>query len=182
MAQSLGYEDGGHIPAAEAFAALARIVAAVDVPVTADCEAGFGLGPDAFVAGLLGAGAVGCNLEDTDHATGALRDPGEQAAFLAAVKDAGRAAGVDVVLNARVDVHVRGGTLEDGLVRARAYREAGADCVYPIFCHEEEGSPPTSRRSASSTSRCTRPRPTSRGWASSASRARASAAACSTWR
>jgi 2-methylisocitrate lyase-like PEP mutase family enzyme len=43
------------------------------------------------------------------------------------------------VLNARVDVHVRGGTLEDGLVRARAYREAGADCVYPIFCHEEDG-------------------------------------------
>ena len=138
VAQSLGYEDGGHIPAEEAFAAIARIVAAVDVPVTADCEAGYGLGPDAFVAGLLGAGAVGCNLEDTDHATGALCDPGEQAAFLAAVKDAGRAAGVDVVLNARVDVHVRGGTLEDGLVRARAYREAGADCVYPIFGHEEE--------------------------------------------
>ena len=139
VAQSLGYEDGGHIPAEEAFAALARIVAAVDVPVTADCEAGYGLDPHAFVAGLLGAGAVGCNLEDTDHATGALRDPGENAAFLAAVKQAGRAAGVDLVLNARVDVHVRGGTLEDGLVRARAYREAGADCVYPIFCHEEEG-------------------------------------------
>jgi 2-methylisocitrate lyase-like PEP mutase family enzyme len=139
LAQSLGYEDGGHIPADQAFAALARIVAAVDVPVTADCEAGYGLDPHAFVAGLLGAGAVGCNLEDTDHATGALRDPGENAAFLAAVKQAGRAAGVDLVLNARVDVHVRGGTLEDGLVRARAYREAGADCVYPIFCHEEEG-------------------------------------------
>ena len=132
--------DGGHIPAAEAFAALARIVAAVDVPVTADCEAGYGLDPRAFVDGLLGAGAVGCNLEDTDHATRGLRDPGEQAAFLAAVKAAPAAPrGVDLVLNARVDVHVRGGTLEDGLVRARAYREAGADCVYPIFCHDEEG-------------------------------------------
>jgi hypothetical protein len=76
VAQSLGYDDGGHIPAAEAFAALARIVAAVDVPVTADCEAGYGLDPHAFVAGLLDAGAVGCNLEDTDHATGTLRDPG----------------------------------------------------------------------------------------------------------
>ena len=161
LAQSLGYEDGGHIPAEEAFAALARIVAAVDVAVTADCEAGYGLEPDAFVAGLLGAGAVGCNLEDTDHATGALRDPGEQAAFLAAVKEAGRNAGVDIVLNARVDVHVRGGTLEDGLVRARAYREAGADCVYPIFCHEEEGDRRLRRgRRASSTSPCTRPRPT----------------------
>jgi 2-methylisocitrate lyase-like PEP mutase family enzyme len=139
LAQSLGYEDGGHIPAEVAFAALARIVAAVEVPVTADCEAGYGLEPDAFVEGLLGAGAVGCNLEDTDHATGTLRDPGEHAPFLAAVKEAGRAAGVDLVLNARVDVHVRGSTLEDGLVRARAYREAGADCVYPILCHEEAG-------------------------------------------
>ena len=139
VAQSLGYDDGGHIPAEEAFAALARIVTAVDVPVTADCEAGYGLEPAAFVEGLLGAGAVGCNLEDTDPATRALRDPAEQAAYLTAVKAAGRERGVDLVLNARVDVHVRGGTLEDGLARARAYREAGADCVYPIFCHDEEG-------------------------------------------
>lgn len=139
LAESLGYADGGHIPAEAAFAALARIVAAVDVPVTADCEAGYGLEPDAFVEGLLAAGAVGCNLEDTDHATGGLRDPGVHAGFLTAVKDAGRAAGVDIVLNARVDVHIRGSTLEDGLARARAYREAGADCVYPIFCHDEEG-------------------------------------------
>jgi 2-methylisocitrate lyase-like PEP mutase family enzyme len=138
VAEALGYADGGNIPAEVAFAALARIVAAVDVPATADCEAGYGLEPDAFVEGLLAAGAVGCNLEDTDHATGALRDPVAQAAYVAAVKDAGRAAGVDLVLNARVDVHVRGGTFEDGLLRARAYREAGADCVYPIFCHDEE--------------------------------------------
>jgi 2-methylisocitrate lyase-like PEP mutase family enzyme len=139
VAQSLGYDDGGHIPAEEAFAALARIVAAVDVPVTADCEAGYGLAPAAFVDGLLGAGAVGCNLEDTDHATGALRDAAEQATYLAAVKAAGRERGVDLVLNARVDVHVRGGTLDDGLARARTYREAGADCVYPIMGHDEEG-------------------------------------------
>jgi 2-methylisocitrate lyase-like PEP mutase family enzyme len=139
VAEALGYGDGGHIPAAEAFAALARIVAAVDVPVTADCEAGYGLEPEAFVDGLLTAGAVGCNLEDTDHATHALRDASAQAEYLAAVKAAGRAAGVDLVLNARVDVHVRGGTLEDGLVRAVAYRDAGADCVYPIFCHDEAG-------------------------------------------
>jgi 2-methylisocitrate lyase-like PEP mutase family enzyme len=137
VAEALGFDDGGHVPPDLAFAALRRIVGAVDVPVTADCEAGYGLAPDAFVAGLLGAGAVGCNLEDTDHATGGLRDPGEQAAFLAAVKAAGRAAGVDLVLNARVDVHLRGSTVEDGLVRARAYREAGADCIYPIFGFDE---------------------------------------------
>jgi 2-methylisocitrate lyase-like PEP mutase family enzyme len=139
VAEALGFADGGHLPAEEAFGALARIVAAVDVPVTADCEAGYGLAPADFVDRLLDAGAVGCNLEDTDHATRGLRDMAEQAGYLAAVKAAGRERGVDVVLNARVDVHVRGGTLEDGLARARAYREAGADCVYPILCHEEDG-------------------------------------------
>lgn len=135
VAEALGYADGGNVPAAEAFAALARITAAVDVPVTHDSEAGYGLDPEAFVEGLLAAGAVGCNLEDTDHATGGLRDSGEQARFLAAVR---AAAGDRVVINARVDVHVRGGTLEDGLARARAYREAGADCVYPIFVQGED--------------------------------------------
>ena len=135
VAETLGYADGGHVPAPEAFAALARIAAAVDVPVTHDSEAGYGLDPDTFVAGLLAAGGVGCNLEDTDHATGGLREAGEQARFLAAVR---AAAGDRVVINARVDVHLRGGTLEDGLARARAYREAGADCVYPIFVQGEE--------------------------------------------
>ena len=56
--------------AGETFAALARIGGAVDVPVTADLEAGFGLAPDELVERLLAAGAVGCNLEDSDHAVG----------------------------------------------------------------------------------------------------------------
>jgi 2-methylisocitrate lyase-like PEP mutase family enzyme len=139
VAESLGYADGGELPAELAFAALARIVGAVEVPVTHDAEAGYGLDAEAFVDGLLAAGAVGCNLEDTDPATRALRDPARQAAHLAAVKAAAAARGVDVVVNARVDVHVRGGSLEDGLTRARAYRAAGADCVYPILFHEEAG-------------------------------------------
>jgi 2-methylisocitrate lyase-like PEP mutase family enzyme len=138
VAEALGHRDGGELAAGVAFAALGRIVAAVDVPVTHDAEAGYGLAPDAFVEGLLAAGAVGANLEDTDHATGALRDPAEQAAYLTAVKAAGRARDVDIVLNARVDVHLRGAGLDEGLARARAYRAAGADCVYPIFCDDEE--------------------------------------------
>jgi 2-methylisocitrate lyase-like PEP mutase family enzyme len=137
VAEALGYADGGRLPAELAFAALARIVAAAGVPVTADAEAGYGLSADALVDGVLGAGAVGANLEDTDHARGGLRDREEQAAFLAAVRAAAAARGVDLVLNARVDVHLRGGGLDDGLARARAYREAGADCVYPILCHDE---------------------------------------------
>ncbi|KUL37489.1 carboxyvinyl-carboxyphosphonate phosphorylmutase [Streptomyces sp. NRRL F-4489] len=130
VAASLGYADG-ETPADEMFAAIARIVRAVDVPVTADVEAGYGLSAKELVDRLAEAGAVGCNLEDTDHATGALRDPGEQAAWLAAVR---AEAGDALVINARIDTFLRGDTgTADALERARRYAEAGADCLYPIL-------------------------------------------------
>lgn len=141
VARALGSDDGQLLGADAMLAAVGRMAAALPdgVPLTADMEAGYGLDPEAFVDGLLAAGAVGCNLEDTDHAGGGgLRDPAEQAAWLAAVKAAGRAAGVDLVVNARVDVHLRGGSLREGLERARVYRGAGADCVYPILVEGEE--------------------------------------------
>jgi 2-methylisocitrate lyase-like PEP mutase family enzyme len=107
--------------------------------VTADLEAGYGLSPDELVAGLLEAGAVGLNQEDTDHTTGRLADPDAHAERLAAIKDAGRRAGVDVVLNARVDSFLRAApgaepeaVLDDAVARGRRYAEAGADCVYPF--------------------------------------------------
>ena len=43
----------------------------------------------------------------------------------------------DLVLNARIDVHLRGGATAEALERARAYRAAGADCVYPIGVADE---------------------------------------------
>jgi 2-methylisocitrate lyase-like PEP mutase family enzyme len=138
VAEALGYEDGELTPAAEMLAAVGRIAAAVEVPVTADLEAGYGLAPDELIAGLLESGAVGLNQEDTDHTTGRLRDPDEHAERLAAIKDAGRRAGVDVVLNARVDSFMRAApdadpeaVLDDAVARGRRYAEAGADCVYP---------------------------------------------------
>jgi 2-methylisocitrate lyase-like PEP mutase family enzyme len=139
VAEALGYEDGERTPAAEMLAAVGRIAAAVEVPVTADLEAGYGLEADELVAGLLEAGAVGLNQEDTDHTTGRLSDPDAHAERLAAIKDAGRLAGVDVVLNARVDSFLRAApdadpdaVLDDAVARARCYAEAGADCVYPF--------------------------------------------------
>src|SRR5437870_4333003 len=90
------------------FAAIGRISRVVDVPVTADIESGYGLTPAQIVEKLLGAGAVGCNLEDTDHAAGkTLRDAIAQAHRLKAFKQAARSAGVDIVLNARTDVFLR---------------------------------------------------------------------------
>jgi 2-methylisocitrate lyase-like PEP mutase family enzyme len=77
----------------------------VPVPVTADLEAGYRLSPKDLVERLLEAGAVGCNLEDTDHhGKTDLLDAGENAERLRAVRQAATDAGVDIVLNARVDV------------------------------------------------------------------------------
>jgi 2-methylisocitrate lyase-like PEP mutase family enzyme len=126
---SLGHEDDDCMPPEEMFAAVGRIAAAVELPVTADVEAGYRLKPEDLVGRLLGAGAVGLNLEDSDHhGDGDFVAGDTQAQRLAAVKDAGRAAGVDVVLNARVDTS----DLDDALERAGLYAAAGADCLYPI--------------------------------------------------
>ena len=133
VAESLGYPDGQGAPPAEMFAAARRIARAVGVPVTVDVEGGYGL-PAAELAGRLAdAGAVGCNLEDTDHGARGLVDIARQADRIAAL----RAADPELVINARVDVFLCAedgrAVLADGVARARAYLAAGADCVYPIM-------------------------------------------------
>ncbi|WP_214415530.1 isocitrate lyase/PEP mutase family protein [Sphaerisporangium fuscum] len=142
IARVLGYDDGEAAPVALVLDAVARIVRAVDVPVTADMERGYGLSPAELAERLAAAGAVGLNLEDSDPRTKELVDAGEQAEFLAAVR---AAAGADLVINARVDTYVRpyAGTSEERLAetveRGRAYLRAGADCVYPITAESPDG-------------------------------------------
>ncbi|MEU1464830.1 isocitrate lyase/phosphoenolpyruvate mutase family protein [Streptomyces sp. NPDC005727] len=129
VAASLGHEDG-ETPADEMFAAVARIARAVDVPVSADVEGGYGLAPEELVERLLEAGVVGCNLEDSG-AGGVLKDPQEHAEYLAEVRSA---AADRLFVNARVDTFVHGdGDPEQAIARAALYVAAGADCVYPIL-------------------------------------------------
>ena len=71
IAATLGYEDNDSMPVGAAFAVIARITRSVLVPVTADVEGGYRLLPEDLADQLLHAGAVGCNLEDTDHHGGA---------------------------------------------------------------------------------------------------------------
>jgi 2-methylisocitrate lyase-like PEP mutase family enzyme len=149
VAGALGYEDHEGAPGEEMFAATARIARAVDVPVTVDAEAGYGMEPAELVAALRSAGAAGCNLEDTDYASGALRDPDEQAERLRAVRQAASDEGYGLVINARIDVFLGPllagagpGTQEalvpDAVRRANAYLEAGVDCVFPLVLWETD--------------------------------------------
>lgn len=128
-----GYPDHGHLPVDVAFGALQRIADTVSLPVTADLEDGYGLSAEEFVDRLAKAGACGANLEDTDNRAGALVDADSQAERIASIKDAARARGFNPVINARIDVHIHKGPLEQGLKRAEKYLEAGADCIYPMF-------------------------------------------------
>ncbi|WP_431047703.1 isocitrate lyase/PEP mutase family protein [Streptomyces sp. P1-3] len=135
VSASLGYPDGGATPPDEMFAAIARIARAVDVPVSADIEDGYGLAAKEIVERLLEAGAVGCNLEDSDAVAKRLKDPRRHADWLAEVR---AAAGDSLVINARVDTFVRGVTgAEAAIERGRLYAAAGADCVYPIAAPPE---------------------------------------------
>lgn len=128
-----GFEDHGKLPTAIAFGALRRIADAVALPVTADLEDGYGFSARALVGSLVEAGACGLNLEDSDHVTGTLVSAALQAERIASIRAAGRALGCELVINARIDVHHTGGSVHEGLQRARRYLEAGADCVYPFM-------------------------------------------------
>lgn len=142
VSASLGYPDGEQVPVADFFAATLRIADRCALPITMDCESGYGLAAADLVARLTEAGAVGMNIEDTDHTAGGLREVDAQADRIAAIRSAATEIGVDVVINARIDVFFDhpapdGDRLAEGIRRGRAYRAAGADCLYPIFLLDE---------------------------------------------
>ena len=128
VARSLGFEDGEQAPRDVMVVAAARIAAAVELPVSADLEAGYG-DPVGTARAAWDAGLVGINFEDSPGDV--LLPIDEQAAHIAAI----RAAVPHLVVNARVDVFVNGtGDVEEAVERGNVYLRAGADCVYPILC------------------------------------------------
>jgi 2-methylisocitrate lyase-like PEP mutase family enzyme len=139
IAFSLGYPDGQRIPRDQMLDQVARIVRAVDVPVTADVEGGYGdLPEDAAQTAreVIAAGAVGLNLEDaTGTPTHPLVDLLLQIEKIKAVVAAGQTANVSVVLNARTDVYLaqvgpQESRYQETLRRLSAFRDAGADCLF----------------------------------------------------
>lgn len=139
LAFARGYPDGERIPRDEMIEVVRRMVATVSLPVSVDIEAGYGDTREAVldtVRAVLDAGAVGVNLEDAPTARpGELRTLAEQTALVEAVRALAERSGIALYLNARTDVFwLRLGApetrLEAALLRARAYRDAGASGVF----------------------------------------------------
>ncbi len=136
VAWSLGVPDGADLGADRNAEVIGRIVAAVDVPVSADVEAGYGESPEAVAAtvtAVVQAGAVGVNIEDRIGPK--LLEPAAQAERLIAAREAAERLGVPVWINARTDIYLAGigepGTWP-GLTEERAsvYAAAGVDSLF----------------------------------------------------
>jgi len=140
VAAALGYDDGEKVPLEIVAANVARIVAAMDVPVTLDFESGYGRAPQAVqenVARVIGAGVVGVNFEDQIVGGAGLYPLEEQAARVRAVRAAADAAGVPLFINARVDLFLKNpatahndALVEEALQRGAVYAAAGADGLF----------------------------------------------------
>jgi 2-methylisocitrate lyase-like PEP mutase family enzyme len=144
VAFALGYPDGQRISRVEMLDMVRRIARAVRVPVSADVEAGYGSTPEAAAEtarGVLAAGAVGINLEDT--AEGRLLPLDLQVERIGAARKAADDAGVPLVINGRTDVFEMRDIPErdrpgEAVRRANAYLRAGADCAFVPFVADRE--------------------------------------------
>jgi 2-methylisocitrate lyase-like PEP mutase family enzyme len=140
VAAANGLGDGERVPIDFVIDNLARIVAATALPVSIDIESGYGGDPE--MVGLttertIGAGAIGCNLEDSDPRTGKLRAIAEQVERIRRARLAADRAALPYFINARTDVffqeplHSHDETMiKEALKRARAYADAGADGIF----------------------------------------------------
>jgi len=140
MMVSLGYPDGEVIDRQEMVSAVRRIAKVLVIPLSADVVAGFGATPKevaATVRSVIEAGAIGINIEDFVHATKELYAVEKQVEKLKAIKALGESMRIPLVINARTDAlrYAPGdpeSKLKEAIRRGLAYRDAGADCVYPM--------------------------------------------------
>ena len=144
VADSIGRPDGEGMTFGELTTRVRQVTAAVDVPVSVDIESGYGLNAAILIGGLLDAGAVGLNIEDTVHGEeGRLRSAEEHADVVARLRAAADASGVHVVINARTDLFKRRDgadtdRVDRAIARMKLCADAGADSLYPVSFHDEE--------------------------------------------
>jgi 2-methylisocitrate lyase-like PEP mutase family enzyme len=150
VADSIGKADNEGMTFEDLLTRVKQITAAVDVPLSVDIESGYGESPARLITGLLDAGAVGLNIEDTVHGEGGrLRSSSEHAELVGALRKAADAEGVHVVINARTDLFLRADgdesdRVDRAIARLKDAAAAGADSLYPVGRHD----PDTLRRLA----------------------------------
>jgi 2-methylisocitrate lyase-like PEP mutase family enzyme len=143
VSDSIGKPDNEGITFTELTTRIKQITDAVDVPISVDIEAGYGEDPKRLIDGLISAGAVGLNIEDTVHSEGGrLREAQEHADFVAALRAASDATDVHVVINARTDLFLKqvgdeADRVDRAIARLKLAAEAGADVLYPVGFHED---------------------------------------------
>src|SRR5713101_5455154 len=139
VAFSLGYPDGQRVSRDQMLEVVGRIALAVHVPVTADMESGYGTTVKDMVEtakAVIAAGGIGMNLEDvTGDDESSHVDLTLQVQKIRAIRETSSSLGVPLVINARTDVYLMpigeaATRFERTVERLRAYREAGADCVF----------------------------------------------------
>jgi len=138
VANTLGYADGQQITSHGMLRAVGHIAHAVDIPVTADMEAGYSSTPvqmHQVALQLIEAGAVGLNLEDGEDDEARVSETRAQVEKIQAVREASNQSGVPLVINARTDAYwattsASPNRFAECVRRANLYRQAGADCIF----------------------------------------------------
>ncbi|MFL6083294.1 MAG: isocitrate lyase/phosphoenolpyruvate mutase family protein [Mycobacterium sp.] len=144
VANSVGKADQEGMTFDDVVTRVKQITGAVDVPVSVDIESGYAQPATRLITGLLEAGAVGLNIEDTVHSEGGrLRSSSEHAELVGALRKAADATGVHMVINARTDLFLRqdgdeSDRVDRALARLKEAAAAGADSLYPVGRHDPE--------------------------------------------
>jgi 2-methylisocitrate lyase-like PEP mutase family enzyme len=144
VANSVGKADQEGMTFDDVITRVKQITGAVDVPVSVDIESGYAQPATRLITGLLEAGAVGLNIEDTVHSEGGrLRSSSEHAELVGALRKAADATGVHMVINARTDLFLRqdgdeSDRVDRAVARLKEAAAAGADSLYPVGRHDPE--------------------------------------------
>ncbi|MGJ7031350.1 isocitrate lyase/PEP mutase family protein [Niabella hirudinis] len=146
IAAALGYPDCQAISLPEMIHVIAGITAAVQAPVTADIEAGYGTHLEEIlesVKKIIATGIVGINIEDSIDLNPVLIDEMEFCERIAAIRSLSDSLGFHLVINARTDAfYTSTGSpeekLSESIRRGNRYREAGADCIFVQPVWEKE--------------------------------------------
>lgn len=148
IAFTKGYNDGEYLPFNDLLTDLTKIVSSVNIPVTADIESGYASSDKELVENIkrfISTGIAGINIEDTNKETGSLNSIENQCNNIHLIKNVSLEMGISLFINARTDVYIHGNEfetaeakLEETIKRGLAYKNAGADCYYPILMRQEK--------------------------------------------